>query len=86
MRLLYERVVVPTLTYGADALSMRINERHKLDMELKRSRNECGVICMDRWRNEEVRQTVDASVNMSDKADQGVLKLFGRVDRTSGDR
>ena len=48
-RQLYERVVVPTVPYGAVPFDMVMNETDKLDvMEIKCSRSNCGVIRMDR--------------------------------------
>ena len=56
-----------TVTYGAEPLGMRMNERHKLGvMELRSSQRMCEVTRMDRWRNEKVRFKVGVREKMSD--------------------
>ena len=55
---LYERVIVPTALYGAEAWDMRSAERRKVNgLEMKCLRNLVGVSRIDRVRNEEVRMT-----------------------------
>ena len=52
---LYERVIVPTALYGADARGMRSAERRKVNvLEMKCLRISVGVSRMDGVRNEEV--------------------------------
>ena len=53
---LYEGVIVPTTSYGAEACGMRSAERMKVNvLEMKCLRSLVGVSRMDRVRNEEVR-------------------------------
>ena len=45
------------MTHGAEALGIRIDERHELDViEMKFMKSICAVTRMDRWRKEEVRR------------------------------
>ena len=56
---LYERVIVPTVWYLAEAWGMRSAERKKVNvLEMKCLRSLVGVSRMDRVRNEEVRRRV----------------------------
>ena len=49
MRELYERIVVPTVMYGSESWSMKVEERDKLDVsEMKCLRSMCGETRMDR--------------------------------------
>ena len=54
---LYERVIVPTALYRAEAWGMRSAERRKVNvLEMKCLRSLVGVSRTDRVRNEEVRR------------------------------
>ena len=59
-RFLYERGIVPTALYGAEAWTMSSAERRKVNvLEIKCLRSLVGVSRMDRVRNEEVRMLSD---------------------------
>ena len=52
---LYESVVVPTVTLGAETLGFRMDERHELDViEIRRLRSMCGIPRVVRQRKEEM--------------------------------
>ena len=54
---LYERVIVPTALYGAEAWGIRSAERRKVHvLEIKCLRSLVGVSRMDKVMNEEVRR------------------------------
>ena len=54
---LYERVIVPTALYGAEAWGMRSAERRKVNvLEMKCLRSLVGVSRMDRVMNEEMHR------------------------------
>ena len=54
---LYEGVIVPTASYGAEAWGMRSAKRREVNvLEMKCLRSLVGVSRMDRVRNEEVRR------------------------------
>ena len=54
---LYQRVIVPTALYGAEAWGMRSARRRKVNvLEMKCLRSLVGVLRMDRVRNEELRR------------------------------
>ena len=56
----YERVIVPTALYGAEAWGMRSAERRKVNvLEMKCLRSLDGVSRMDRVRNEEAHRRVE---------------------------
>ena len=47
----YERAVVPTVTYGAETMGMKMDERHTLGViEWKCLKYMWRVSRMDRWR------------------------------------
>ena len=79
---LYEKVIVPTALYGAEAWGMRSAERRKVSvLEMKRLRSLVGVSRMDRVRNEEVHRRAGIEIELASRADQRVLRWFGHVER-----
>ena len=79
---LYERVIVPTALCGAEAWGMRSDERRKVNvLEMKCLRSLVGVSRMDRVRNEEVRWRAGIEKKLASRADQRVLRWFGRLER-----
>ncbi len=79
---LYEGVVVPTALYGAETWNMGAAERKKLNvMEMRCLRSMYGVTRMDRVRNEEVRRRTGVVKELAERAEQGVLRWFGHVER-----
>ena len=57
-KVLYEKVVVPTVMYGSESWGMKVTERQKLNVfEMKCLRSMTGVSRLDRVRNEVVRTT-----------------------------
>ena len=84
---LYERVIVPTALYGAEAWGMRSAERRKMNvLEIKCLRSLVGVSRMDRVRNEEVRRRAGIKMELASGADQSVLRWFGYVLRMDDTR
>ena len=82
---IYERVIVPTALYGAEAWGMRSAERRKVNvLEMKCLRSLVGVSQMDRVRNEEVRRRAGIEKELASRADQIVLRWFGHVERMDG--
>ena len=79
---LFERVILPTALYGAEAWGMRSAERRKVNvLEMKCLRNLVGVSRMDRVRNKEVRRTAGIERELVSRTDQRVLRWFGHVER-----
>ena len=79
---LYERLIVPTALYGADAWDMSSAERRKVNvLEMKCLRSLAGVARMGRVNNEEVRRRAGIENELSSRADQRVLRWFGHVER-----
>ena len=61
---------------------MRSAERRKVNgLEMKCLRSLVGVSRMDRVRNEEVRRRAGIERELPSRADQRVLRWFGRVER-----
>ena len=86
-RKLYEGVVVPTALYGAETWNMGAAERRRLNvMEMRCLRSMCGVTRMDRMRNEEVRRRTGVGRELAVRAEQGVLRWFGHVERMEEER
>ena len=66
-RRLYEGVVVSTALYGAEAWSVKQEDRRRLDvMEMRCLRSIVGVSRMDRVRNEEVRRRAGVDRSLSE--------------------
>ena len=79
---LYERVIVPTALYGAEAWSMRSAERRRVNvLEINCLRSLLGVSRMDRVRNREERRRADIERELATRADQRALRWFGHVER-----
>ena len=79
---LYERVIVPTALYGAEAWGMRSAERRKLIvLEMKCLKSLVVVSRMYSVRNEEVRMRAAIERELASRADQRVLRWFGHVER-----
>ena len=74
---LYERVIVPTALYGAEAWDRRSAERKKVNvLEMKCLRSSAVVSRMDRVRNEEVRRRAGIERELASRADQRVLMVW----------
>ena len=76
-KVLYEKVIVPTVTYGSELWGMKEKERKKLNVfEMRCLRSMCGVSRWDRIRNEVVRERTGVRKELAD----GVKKaLNGRM-------
>ena len=62
-------------------------ERRKLNVgEMRCLRSMCGVTWVDRVRNEEVRRRTGVTRQLADRAEQGVLRWFGHVERMAEGR
>ena len=86
-RVLYEKVIVPTVTYGSELWGMKVNERQKLNVfEMKCLRSMAGVTRFDRLRNEEVRGRTGVRKELADRVDMNVLRWFGHVERMDNER
>ena len=86
-RVLYERVIVPTVTYGSELWGMKERERRKLNVfEMRCLRSMCGVSRLDRLRNEEVRERTGVREELADGVDKNVLRWFGHVERMDDER
>ena len=86
-RALYEKVIVPTVTYGSELWGMRVSERQKLNVfEMKCLRNMAGVCRLDRLRNEEVRDRTGIRKELAARVDMNVLRWFGHVERMDNER
>ena len=81
-KILYERVVVPTVTYGSELWGLKVRERQKLNVfEMGCLRSMYGVTRMDRIRNEVVRQGTGVEIELANRVDRNVLRWFGHVER-----
>ena len=81
-KVLYEKVIVPTVTYGSVCWRMKVSERRKLNVfEMKCLRSMAGVSQTDRVRNEVVRQRRGVEVDLATRVDMNVLRWFEHVER-----
>ena len=86
-RVLYEKVVVPTVTYGSELWGMKVSERRRLNVfEMKCLRSMVGVTRMDRLRNEEVRERTGVRKELAARVDMNVLRWFGHSVRMDNER
>ena len=86
-RVLYEKVIVPTVTYGSELWGMKERERQKLNVfEMRCLRSMCGVSRLDRLRNEIVRERTGVRKELADRVDVNVLRWFGHVERMDDER
>ena len=79
-KVLYEKVVVPTVMYGSESWGMKVNERQKLNVfEMK-----ChGISRLDRVR---VRARTGVRRELAARVDMNVLRWFGHVKKMDNKR
>ena len=78
-KVLYEKVVVPTVMYGSESCDMKVIERQKLNVfEMKCLRSMTGVSRLDRVRNEVVRAGTGVRRELAARVDMNVLRWFSQ--------
>ena len=86
-KVLYEKVVVPTVMYGSESWGMKVNERQKLNVfEMKCLRSMTGVSQLDRVRNGVVRVRTGVRRELAARVDINVLRWFGHVERMDNEQ
>ena len=86
-KVLYEKVIVPTVMYGSELWGMKVSERRRLNVfEMKCLRSMAGVSMLDRLRNEEVRERTGVRKELAGRVDMNVLRWFGHVVRMDNER
>ena len=86
VKVLYEKVVVPTVMYGSRVMGYEstVTERQKLNMfEMKCLRS---MTRSDRVRNEVVRARTGVRRELAARVDMNVLRWFGQVERMDNER
>ena len=79
---LYQQVIVPMVTYGAESWGLREAERRRLNVfEIKCQRPVVGVTRRYEIRNEEIRRKAGIEETLAEKVDRRVLRWFGHVER-----
>ena len=74
-KVLYEKVVVPTVMYGSESWGMKVTERQKLNVfEMKCLRSMTSVSRLDRVRNEVVRERTGVRRELAARVDMNVLR------------
>ena len=84
-KVLYEKVVVPTVMYGSKSWGMKVTERQKLN-EMKCLRSMTGVSRLDRVRNEVVRARTGVRRELAARIDMNVLRWFSHEERMDNER
>ena len=75
---LYEKVVVPTVTYGSELWGMKVSERRRLNVfEMKCLRSMAGVSRLDTLKNKEVGERTGVRKELAARVDMNVLRWFG---------
>ena len=86
-KVLYERVIVPTVTYGSESWGLKGRERQRLNVfEMRCLRSMVGVSRIDRVRNEVVRERTGVVKELAARVDMNVLRWFGHVERMEDER
>ena len=86
-KVLYEKVVVPTIMYGSESWGMKVTERQILNVfEMKCLRSMTGVSQLDRIRNEVVRARTGVRRELAARVDMNVLRWFGHVEKMDNER
>ena len=98
VKVLHEKVVVPTVMYGSEAWGMKVTERQKLNVlemkcprklnvfEMKCLRSMTGVSQLDRVRNKVVRARTGVRRELAAIVDVNVLRWFAHVERMDNER
>ncbi|XP_068237184.1 uncharacterized protein [Palaemon carinicauda] len=80
-RVLYEKVIVPTVMYGWEVLGMKVTERQKLKVLVMKSLSSmAGVSRLERVTNEVVRVKTGVRNDSAARMDINVLGWFGHVE------
>ena len=67
-KILYQQVIVPTVTFGAETWGLREAERRRLnEFEMKCLRPMVGVTIWDRIRNEEIQKRKGIEETLAEK-------------------
>ena len=86
-KVLYRKVVVPTVIYGSESWGMKVTKRQKLNVfEMKCLRSMTGVSRLDKVRNEIVRVRTGVRRELAARVDMNVLRWFGHEERIDNER
>ena len=86
-RVLYEKAIVPTVTYGSELRGMKASKRQKMNaFEMKFLRSMAGVSRLDRLRNGELRERSRVRKELVARVDVNVLMWYGHVVRMNNER
>ena len=81
-KVLYEKVVVPTVMYDSESWGMKVTERQKRNsFEIKCLRSMTDASQLDRVRNEVVRAKTGVRRELAARVNMNVLRWFGHVER-----
>ena len=84
---MFESIVAPTVLYGCETWMLNARERQRVNvMEMKCLRSICNVRRIDRVRNEIVRRRCGNKLSLLERADRGILRWFGHLERMSVER
>ncbi len=79
-------MVLPAALYGAETWNMGAAEMRRLNVMGKCLKSMCGVTRMNRVRNDEVRRRKGVERELAKRAEHGVLRWFGHVERMKEER
>lgn len=84
---MFEKVCVPAVLYGCETWGLNARARKKLEVfEMKGLRAVCGVSRRDRIRNREVRERCEWRNGLVSRAEKGMLRWFGHLERMEEQR
>lgn len=84
---IFEAIVEPILTYGAECWQMSISDKEKIDVvEMDFLRRACRISRLDRVRNEDIRRRTGRIFTTSERIESRQLIWYGHVQRMGDQR
>ena len=86
-RVMHESLLLPVLTYGNETMIWREKERSMIrTVQMKNLKGLLGIRRMNKFPNARIRQLYGVMKGVDEKIDEGVLQLFGHVEKLENDR
>ena len=86
VRILYESLLVPILTYGRETKIWREKEKYRIRaVQMDNLKGLLGIRRVDKVSNARIRQFCGDTKRVDERIDEGVLRWFGHVERMEND-
>ena len=84
---MFEKICVPAVLYGCETWGLNARSKKKLEVfEMKGLRAVCGVSKRERIRNRVIRERCDWKNGLVRRAEKGMLRWFGHLERMEEQR